>query len=42
MWLPFVIEGQRFSARWVFDEDRMLDHDIQLVDEVVPGGPRVD
>jgi 8-oxo-dGTP diphosphatase len=42
MWLPFVIDGQRFSARWVFDEDRMLDHDIQLVDEVVPGGPRVD
>lgn len=42
MWLPMVIEGQRFSARWVFDDDRMLDHEIQLVDKVVPGGPRQD
>jgi 8-oxo-dGTP diphosphatase len=42
MWLPLVIDGQRFSARWIFDEDRMLDHDIELVETVVPGGPRVD
>jgi 8-oxo-dGTP diphosphatase len=42
MWLPYVIEGQCFTARWVFDDDRMLDHDIRLVDEVLPGGPRQD
>jgi 8-oxo-dGTP diphosphatase len=42
MWLPLVIDGQRFTARWVFDDDRMLDHDIRLVEEVTPGGPRVD
>lgn len=42
MWLPLLIGGQRFTARWVFDDDRMLDHDIRLVDEVVPGGPRTD
>ena len=40
MWLPLLIDGQCFSARWVFDDDRMLDHDIRLVDAVVPGGPR--
>jgi 8-oxo-dGTP diphosphatase len=40
MWLPYVIDGQCFSARWIFDDDRMLDHDIRLVDTVVPGGPR--
>lgn len=42
LWLPLVIEGQCFSAHWVFDDDRMLDHEIRLVDEVIPGGPRED
>ena len=37
---PLVIEGRHFSARWVFDEDRMLDHDIRIVDKVEPGGKR--
>ena len=42
IWLPLLIQGQHFSARWVFDDDRMLDHDIRLVDIVEPGGRRVD
>ena len=42
LWLPMVIDGQCFTARWVFDDDTMLDHDIRLVDEVEPGGPRQD
>ncbi len=42
LWLPLLIQGQRFSARWVFDDDRMLDHEICLVDHVEPGGPRQD
>ena len=40
IWLPLVIEGRHFSARWVFDDDRMLDHDIRIVDAVEPGGQR--
>lgn len=40
MWLPLLLQGQPFSARWVFDDDRMLDHDIRLVEQVEPGGPR--
>ncbi len=40
IWLPMVIQGQPFSARWVFDDDRMLDYDLQPVEHVEPGGPR--
>lgn len=40
IWLPLVIRGQPFSARWVFDDDRMLDYDLQEVDHVKPGGIR--
>jgi hypothetical protein len=29
-WLPMVIRGERFQTRWIFDGDRMLDHDIQI------------
>ncbi len=42
LWLPMVLEGRSFSARWVFDDDRMLDHDIRHVEQVIPGGPRID
>ena len=28
-WLPMVIAGQRFQARWIFAGDTMLDYDIQ-------------
>lgn len=27
-WLPMVIRGERFQARWIFDGDRMADHEI--------------
>ena len=27
-WLPMVIRGERFQARWIFDGDRMTDHEI--------------
>lgn len=28
-WLPMLIRGERFQARWIFDGDAMLDYDIQ-------------
>jgi len=27
-WLPKVIRGERFQARWIFDGDRIADHEI--------------
>lgn len=27
-WLPMMIRGERFQTRWIFDGDRMLDHQI--------------
>jgi 8-oxo-dGTP diphosphatase len=30
LWLPHVITGRRFSGRFVFDGDLMLDHAIEL------------
>jgi len=27
-WLPMVIRGERFQARWIFDGDRIADHEI--------------
>jgi hypothetical protein len=30
LWLPHVIAGRRFSGRFVFDGDLMLDHAIEL------------
>jgi 8-oxo-dGTP diphosphatase len=40
IWLPMVIAGTPFTARWVFDDDRMLDYTLEMVDEVKPGGRR--
>jgi 8-oxo-dGTP diphosphatase len=34
IWLPKVIGGQYFRARWVFDDDRMLEHEIDDVPAV--------
>jgi 8-oxo-dGTP diphosphatase len=31
IWLPLVIEGQPFTARWIFDGDSMLDHELDLL-----------
>ena len=28
-WLPMVIRGERFKARWIFDDNHKLDSDIQ-------------
>ena len=33
LWLPLALEGRRFSARYVFDGDRMLDHRIWTWDD---------
>ena len=30
VWLPLVVEGRRFSGRFVFDGDTMLDHEIEV------------
>ena len=27
-WLPMVVRGERFQARWIFDGDRMVDYAI--------------
>jgi 8-oxo-dGTP diphosphatase len=31
LWLPRVIAGEYFRANWIFDDDRMLDHEIRNV-----------
>jgi 8-oxo-dGTP diphosphatase len=28
LWLPLALTGTRFSARWVFEGDRMIDHHV--------------
>lgn len=28
IWLPMVLRGERFSGRWIFDNDRMLDYEL--------------
>ena len=40
IWLPMVIEGTRFTASWVFDDDHMLDYELKEVETVKPGGRR--
>ena len=30
IWIPYMLAGRRFSGRFVFDDDRMLDHVIEL------------
>lgn len=32
LWVPHVLNRRRFSARYIFDGDRMLDHAIDLLD----------
>jgi 8-oxo-dGTP diphosphatase len=31
LWLPLVLGGRRFSGRFVFDGDAMLDHELELL-----------
>jgi 8-oxo-dGTP diphosphatase len=28
IWLPMMLRGERFSGRWIFDGDRMLDYEL--------------
>jgi 8-oxo-dGTP diphosphatase len=37
IWLPEMLAGRRFSGRFVFDGDAMLDHRLDLLDQP-PGG----
>lgn len=32
IWLPLIIDGRAFSARWIFDDDSMLDYELDLLD----------
>lgn len=34
IWLPLLLEGQPFRAMWIFDEDRMVDYQL---DHLQPG-----
>jgi 8-oxo-dGTP diphosphatase len=31
LWLPLLLRGQAFRANWIFDDDRMLDHELELL-----------
>jgi 8-oxo-dGTP diphosphatase len=30
LWLPLALDGTRFSARYIFEGDRMIDHQLEL------------
>ena len=34
-WLPMVLSGQHFDGRWIFDGERMLDHQLEPIDPPV-------
>lgn len=31
IWLPMLLKRQAFRANWIFDEDRMLDYELELL-----------
>lgn len=37
IWLPMVIAGNPFTSRWVFDDDHMLDYQLEMKDKIEPG-----
>jgi 8-oxo-dGTP diphosphatase len=37
IWLPMVLAKTPFTARWAFDDDRMLDYELEMVDTIHPG-----
>jgi 8-oxo-dGTP diphosphatase len=37
LWLPLVLEGRRFTGRFLFDGDAMLDHAVELRGGAHPG-----
>ncbi|MGB1271505.1 MAG: 8-oxo-dGTP diphosphatase [Endozoicomonas sp.] len=32
VWIPRMLEGRRFDGRYLFDGDKMLDHELQLLE----------
>jgi 8-oxo-dGTP diphosphatase len=32
VWVPLMLEGKRFSGRFIFDGDEMLDHDVDVLE----------
>jgi hypothetical protein len=28
IWIPWMLRGERFQSRWIFDGDRMLDYEL--------------
>lgn len=32
-WLPMLLRGEQFEARWIFDGDRMVDYHIEPIGE---------
>ena len=32
LWVPHLLAGRRFLGRYVFDDDRMLDHELDVAD----------
>lgn len=42
IWLPLLLKGQRFRANWIFDEDTMLDYQLELLGEATPTPPDQD
>ena len=34
LWVPLMLSGQRFSGKYIFDDDAMLDHDIVITGRV--------
>jgi 8-oxo-dGTP diphosphatase len=34
LWLPLLLRGQAFEGNWIFDEDRMVDHELILRDRI--------
>lgn len=43
LWLPLLLRGQAFEGNWIFDGDRMVDHELTLREriEVVARPPLV-
>lgn len=35
IWLPLLLDGKAFRARWIFDKDRMLDYQLDEVEPAV-------
>jgi 8-oxo-dGTP diphosphatase len=31
IWVPLLLQGKRFSGRWIFDGDRMVDYRIEVL-----------